>query len=75
MWKADNGGRINLVSANSKSGQVVVSSGKDLYYLEMLDRQIKAIAKTTLEYEVACIDISSIGKFSVVFFSYNTVQH
>nr|AVV64025.1 CPSF A subunit region family protein [Anisakis simplex] len=51
---------ISVVSMNELSGQLVLGCGNQLNYLMIAD-QIKLIASVECEYEVACVDISSVG--------------
>lgn len=57
--------RIGVASCNPAGRQVVVASGRDLFYLTVHDQggkpTLKEEGRTTLEFEAACLDISPIG--------------
>ncbi|KAK6052443.1 CPSF A subunit region [Cooperia oncophora] len=62
-WKPSHNALINLVSVNQGSGQLVVACGTRVYYLQCGDMTISEVANATLQDEVACIDIGTIGMF------------
>lgn len=45
-----------MVSCNSS--QLIVASGCDVYYVEILEGSLFLKTSQTLEYEVACLDVS-----------------
>lgn len=51
--------RISVVSANERSGQIIVACGNVLCYLKLTE-SIELVATTESEYEIACTDISPI---------------
>lgn len=59
---------ISLVSTNDT--QILCSSRSSLYYLEVVDGQIKLISESQLDYEASCLDISQLthkkSKFAAV---------
>lgn len=59
-WKPDGGQSISVVSCNSK--QVVCAVRNNLYYLQIEKEKLEKISETTLEYEVACIDINPLDE-------------
>ncbi|KHN84948.1 DNA damage-binding protein 1 [Toxocara canis] len=50
---------ISVVSVNERSGQVVLACGNQLRYLLLSDK-ITQVASTECEFEIACIDVSSV---------------
>ncbi|ESN93168.1 hypothetical protein HELRODRAFT_187538 [Helobdella robusta] len=54
-WKPPNGLPISVVGLSSH--QVLCATGRDLFYLEILPKEMKVVGQCTLEYEVACITI------------------
>ncbi|XP_050293342.1 DNA damage-binding protein 1 [Anthonomus grandis grandis] len=51
----------NIVVVSSNSSQLVVSTGNQLYYLEIHPNQLILKSETTLDVEVSCLDISPLG--------------
>lgn len=56
-WRPPNSKTISVVSCNKR--QAVVAVGSNLFYLEFQDEKINQVSSTTLEHEVACLDITS----------------
>src|SRR5699024_4927466 len=60
--------KISLISTNNT--QIICSSRSNLYYLEVIDSQIKLINEAQMEFETSCLDISPLlqpkSKFCVV---------
>lgn len=59
-WKPKDGSRISVVACNNS--QMVCASACDIYYIEITDGELVQKAHATLEYEVACLDISLLNK-------------
>jgi DNA damage-binding protein 1 len=57
-WRPKSGRNISISSINSH--QVVCAVGSELFYLEILDGSLKQISTCTMEYEVACVDITPL---------------
>lgn len=57
-WKAPADKRISLVASNMT--QVVCASAGEIYYIEITQGELTQKSTTTLEYEVACLDISPL---------------
>jgi len=55
-WKPPGGRMISVCGCNAS--QVVCAAGPALFYLEVKDGSVVAVADTTLEHEVACIDVT-----------------
>lgn len=55
-WKPPGDRRIGVVACNSN--QLVCASACDLYYIEICNGQLVEKKHVTLDYEVACLDIS-----------------
>ncbi|KAK6638735.1 DNA damage-binding protein 1 [Polyplax serrata] len=58
-WRPPAGKTISVVACNSC--QAICAAGSDLYYLEILKNELIQKGHTTLEYEVACLDITPLG--------------
>lgn len=58
-WKPAESNRISVVSCNSS--QMVCASACDVYYIEITDGELVQRARATLDYEVACLDISLLN--------------
>ncbi|CAH1116723.1 unnamed protein product [Phaedon cochleariae] len=59
-WKAPTEKNISVVACNSC--QVIVSTGSALYYLEIHPNELILKGNTTLDVEVACLDITPLGE-------------
>lgn len=57
-WTPPQGHRIGVVACNTE--QLVCASGSDVYYVEICDGKLEEKSKTTLEHEIACLDISPL---------------
>lgn len=57
-WKHPGGKNISLASSNTC--QVVACVGSELYYLELLQGDIKQVSTSTMEHEVACVDLTPL---------------
>lgn len=57
-WKPNDDGRISVVACNNS--QLVCASACDVYYIEIMDRELIQRSHTTLPHEVACLDISPL---------------
>ncbi|CAH3106628.1 unnamed protein product [Pocillopora meandrina] len=55
-WRHPGGKNISVCACNS--GQLVLAVGCELYYLEIIAGNLNLISHTTLEHEVACLDIT-----------------
>jgi DNA damage-binding protein 1 len=55
-WQSPSGRNISVVACNPT--QVIAAVGCDIYYLEILAGNIAQLSHTTLEHEVACLDIN-----------------
>ncbi|CAH1785310.1 unnamed protein product [Owenia fusiformis] len=61
-WKPSSGKNISVASCNNC--QVVCAVGKEIYYLEIKDGSTTEISSTTMEHEVACLDITPLNEGS-----------
>ncbi|KAI4468344.1 dna repair/rna processing cpsf family [Holotrichia oblita] len=59
-WKPPTEKNISVVTCNTE--QIVVSTGSDLYYVEIHPNELILKGHTTLDVEVACLDISPLGE-------------
>ncbi|CAL4129658.1 unnamed protein product [Meganyctiphanes norvegica] len=59
-WMPPEGRNISVVAANSS--QIVAAAGQHIYYLTIQDGTLKMEATTTVEHEVACLDVSPLGE-------------
>ncbi|KAF5270894.1 hypothetical protein FQR65_LT17766 [Abscondita terminalis] len=59
-WKPPTEKNISVVACNSE--QIVVSTGADVYYIEIHPNELIMKGHKTLDVEVACLDISPIGE-------------
>jgi len=57
-WKPPGGRMISVCGCNLT--QVVCAAGPAIFYLEVKDGSLAAVADTTLEHEVACIDVTPL---------------
>lgn len=57
-WKPPEGKRIGVVACNQF--QLVCASANEVFYVEIEDGRLVQRAHVTLEYEVACLDISAL---------------
>lgn len=57
-WNPPNNKRIVVVACNYS--QLVCASARDVYYLEIRDGSLVECGHITLDYEVACLDISPL---------------
>ncbi|KAK2168127.1 hypothetical protein LSH36_20g08004 [Paralvinella palmiformis] len=57
-WRPPSGKNISVVSCNTH--QVVCAVGSELFYLEIHPGEVKQISTTTIEHEVACLDITPL---------------
>ncbi|XP_048584985.1 DNA damage-binding protein 1 [Nematostella vectensis] len=55
-WKHPSAKNISVASCNTE--QVVAAVGSELYYIEIMPGELRQISQVTLEYEVACLDIT-----------------
>uniref|UniRef100_A0A915J2E8 DNA damage-binding protein 1 n=1 Tax=Romanomermis culicivorax TaxID=13658 RepID=A0A915J2E8_ROMCU len=53
--------RITVVAASATNHQVLLSSGRHLYYLTIDDKRIVEKSSSTLQFEVACLDMSLLN--------------
>lgn len=58
-WKPKDNSRISVVACND--AQMVCASACDVYYIEITDGELVQRAQATLEYEVACLDVSLLN--------------
>ncbi|VEN37337.1 unnamed protein product [Callosobruchus maculatus] len=59
-WKPPNDKSISVVACNTS--QLVLSTGSAVYYLEIQPNELIMKGNTTLDVEVACLDISPLGE-------------
>ncbi|XP_074593114.1 DNA damage-binding protein pic [Brevipalpus obovatus] len=59
-WKPENGQSISVVSSNST--QVVCAVRNCLYYLLIKEGSLEKVNETSLEHEVACIDVNPLDE-------------
>ncbi|XP_035782512.1 DNA damage-binding protein 1-like [Anopheles albimanus] len=59
-WKPPEDKRIGVVAANST--QLVCATAREVYYLEIGDGKLEQQTQVTLDYEVACLDISPLDE-------------
>lgn len=57
-WKPPGDKRISLVACNPT--QMVCASASEVFYIDILDGRLEQKSSVTLEYEVACLDISPL---------------
>ncbi|XP_071542214.1 DNA damage-binding protein 1 [Panulirus ornatus] len=57
-WRPPEGRNISVVAANNN--QVVSAAGQHIYYLTIQQANLKLEASTTVEHEVACLDVSPL---------------
>lgn len=57
-WKPPGGRMISVCGCNLT--QVVCAAGPALFYLEVKDGSLSPVSDTTLEHEVACIDVTPL---------------
>ena len=57
-WQPENKKSISVVASNGS--QVVCATGNEVFYLEISDNEISLKGNTTLEHEVACLDVSPL---------------
>ncbi|XP_071830754.1 DNA damage-binding protein 1-like [Apostichopus japonicus] len=57
-WLPPSGKNISVATCNQY--QIVAAAGHDIYYLEIVDGEVKQISTMTMEHEVACIDVTSL---------------
>lgn len=57
-WKPPSEKNISVVACNNT--QIICSTGSDLYFLEILPNELLQKGHTTLDYEVACLDITPL---------------
>lgn len=57
-WQPPDGKRIGVVSCNSS--QIVIASACNVYYIEIENCYLAEKSQRTLEYEVACLDITPL---------------
>jgi DNA damage-binding protein 1 len=60
-WRAPDGENITVCSANQHQLVVAVRGGK-LFYLEIAGKQLVLKGSTTLEHEIACLNITPLGE-------------
>lgn len=58
-WKPPDDKRISVVACNSC--QMVCATAYDIYYIEITSGKLVHKSTVTLDYEVACLDISPLG--------------
>lgn len=61
-WSPPEGHRIGVVACNAE--QLVCASGSEIYFVEINDGKLEEKTKTTLEHEIACLDISPLDEDS-----------
>lgn len=54
--------KLSLCSANMNSGQLVVGSGAEIFYLVAASDEIRLVGKLECTNEISCIDITPVGK-------------
>ncbi|XP_019874533.2 DNA damage-binding protein 1 [Aethina tumida] len=59
-WKPPTDSIISVVACNQT--QIAVSTGSDLYYIEIHPNELILKGLTTLDVEIACLDISPLGE-------------
>lgn len=57
-WKPPGGRNISVVASNQS--QVACAVRQDLYYLEILDGELRQASTTQMEHEVACLDVTPL---------------
>jgi DNA damage-binding protein 1 len=62
-WKPPSDKNIGVVACNTS--QIIVSTGSILYYIEIHQNELIMKGTTTLDVEVACLDISPLGEGSM----------
>ncbi|GLV40180.1 piccolo [Carabus blaptoides fortunei] len=59
-WKPPSDKNISVVACNTT--QIICSTGSELYYLEILPNELIQRGHTTLDYEVACLDVTPLAE-------------
>lgn len=54
--------KISLCSVNLFSGQIILTSGSEIFYILITDDKINLIGHISCENEISCVDISPISK-------------
>ncbi|XP_037946592.1 DNA damage-binding protein 1 isoform X2 [Teleopsis dalmanni] len=57
-WTLSNNRRIGVTACNSS--QIVIASAREIYYIEITDGGLVEICHKSLDYEVACLDITPV---------------
>jgi len=57
-WHHSKGKNISLASCNNT--QIVIAAGSELFYFEIEDGKVSEKGSTTVDHEVACVDISPV---------------
>lgn len=67
--------KISLASVNSESGQIIVASGQQIYYLQIdEDDEIRLVQHIQCTNEVACVDISPLGSHLFPIYNNNFIM-
>ncbi|KAF5292358.1 hypothetical protein FQA39_LY03392 [Lamprigera yunnana] len=59
-WKPSTEKNISVVACNTE--QIIISTGSDLYYIEIHPNELIMKGHSMLDVEIACLDISPIGE-------------
>ncbi|XP_044728814.1 DNA damage-binding protein 1 isoform X2 [Chrysoperla carnea] len=62
-WKPPTDKNISVVAANTV--QIVCATGSDIYYIEILENELVKKSQRTLDYEVACLDVTPLRENNV----------
>ena len=55
-WKHPNGKNISIATCQRQ--QMVLAVGKEVFYIEVEEGNLHQVSTTTIEYEVACVDVT-----------------
>jgi len=61
-WKHPSSKNISVAACNN--AQMMLAIGKEIFYMQIQEANLKQIGTTTLEHEVACLDITPLDKES-----------
>ncbi|XP_038067172.1 DNA damage-binding protein 1-like [Patiria miniata] len=61
-WRSPSSKNISVASCNTR--QAVCAVGKDIFYIEIHEGELRQISTVTMEHEVACLDITPLKEGS-----------
>ncbi|XP_071476122.1 DNA damage-binding protein 1-like [Diadema antillarum] len=57
-WRPPSGRNINVAACNTR--QIVCAAGCEVFYLEISEGEVQQVSTTTMEHEVACLDVTPL---------------